>query len=365
MEKAKVNGIQLFAMMFMFNLGTSVVVNYAVGAKKDAWLAILIGMSAGFVAFFIYYRLFCHYPNLPITGYAREILGKYVGWIIGLLYVLYFIHITTRQVRDFSELLVASTMTETPLLAIQLSFVLVICYVLYQGVEVLARTAEVFFVILIFLGAAGNFFVLVSGNFEFHNLRPFLENGWKPILSTAFREVTHWPFGEMVVFTMLLPYLNKSGTVKKVWVSALLLSGLALSWTASLNIAILGVDVMERTTFPTLATIGKVNLLEFIQRLDVIVVFTMLITVFFKASIFMYGAVIGIVDLFKLKNHQQILFPFGGIMIFSAMTIATNFSSYLNEGFRGLNRVVYPMFLYLPILMLIVSMIRKRMKKTN
>ena len=365
MEKAKVNGFQLFAMMFMFNLGTSVVVNYGVGAKKDAWLAIIIGMSAGFVLFFIYYRLFCLYPKLPITGYAREILGKYVGWIIGLFYVLYFIHITTRQVRDFSELLVASTMTKTPLLAIQISFVLVICYVLYQGVEVLGRTAEVFIVILILLGLAGNFFVLVSGNFELHNLRPFLENGWKPILSTAFQEVTHWPFGEMVVFSMLLPYLNKSGTVKKVWMFALLFSGLALSWTASLNIAVLGVDVMERTTFPTLTTIGKVNLLEFIQRLDVIVVFTMLITVFFKSSIFLYGAVIGIVDLFKLKNHQQILFPIGGIIIFSSMTIATNFSSYLNEGYEGLDKLVYPMFLYFPILLLMIAIIRKRMKKTN
>jgi spore germination protein KB len=39
----------------------------------------------------------------------------------------------------------------------------------------------------------------------------------------------------------------------------------------------------------------------------------------------MYAAVIGIVDLFKLKNHQEILFPVGGIIIISAMMIATNF----------------------------------------
>lgn len=363
MEKAKVNGIQLFAMMFMFNLGTAVVVSYGIEAKKDAWLAILLGMSLGVGLFFIYYRLFCHYPKLPITGYARKILGNYLGWIIGLFYVLYFLQIATRQVRDFSELLVSSTMTNTPLLAIQISFVLVICYVLYQGVEVLARTAEVFIIILFLLGIAGNFFILVSGNFELHNLRPFLESGWKPIVSTAVLESAHFPFGEMVVFTMLLPYLNKSGSVKKVWMSALLLSGLTLSWTASLNIAVLGVDVMERTTFPTLATIGKVNLLEFIQRLDAIVVFTMLITVFFKGSLFMYGAVIGIVDLFKLKNHQQILLPVGGIIIFSAMTIATNFSGYMAEGKEGLRPLVFVAFLYFPIIMLVVSSIQKRFKQ--
>ncbi|MGM0876876.1 MAG: GerAB/ArcD/ProY family transporter [Bacillota bacterium] len=45
------------------------------------------------------------------------------------------------------------------------------------------------------------------------------------------------------------------------------------------------------------------NLLDFIQRLDALVVFTLLITVFFKASIYLYGAVMGLTDLFKLKNH--------------------------------------------------------------
>jgi spore germination protein KB len=90
----------------------------------------------------------------------------------------------------------------------------------------------------------------------------------------------------MIVFTMLLPHLNQPGSVKKVWMFALISSGLLLSWTATLNITVLGEDVMGRSMFPTLTTIGRVNLFEFLQHLDAIVVFTMLITVIFKASIF-------------------------------------------------------------------------------
>ncbi|MGM7724330.1 GerAB/ArcD/ProY family transporter [Metabacillus sp. Hm71] len=47
MEKAKISVIQLFAMMFMFEMGTALVISYGVGAKKDAWLAILLGMCGG------------------------------------------------------------------------------------------------------------------------------------------------------------------------------------------------------------------------------------------------------------------------------------------------------------------------------
>lgn len=54
-------------------------------------------------------------------------------------------------------------------------------------------------------------------------------------------------------------------------------SGMILAWTSTLNIAALSVDVTERATFPTLAIVGKVNLLDCIQRLDAIVVWLVII----------------------------------------------------------------------------------------
>jgi spore germination protein KB len=363
MEKAKISAIQLFAMMFIFDLGTAIIVGYGIGAKKDAWLAILFGMCGGMVLFFIYYSLVRQYPNVPLTGYARKIFGKYLGWIIGLLYVLSFLYMAARNVRDFGSLLISSTLTQTPLLAVNLSLVLVICYVLYLGIEVLGRTAEVFIVVLSLLGVLGNFFIFISGNVEFHQLRPFLEHGWKLPLTTSFKDTLSFPFGEMIVFTMLLPYLNRPKSVKKVWLSAVVSSGLILSWTASLNVAVLGVDMVGRSVFPTLATIRKVNLLDFIERLDAIVVFTMLLTVFFKVSIFLYGAVIGMVDLFKFNNQQQILLPMGGIVIFLSMTMASSFPEHLEEGSYVLRYYFIGIHMIIPLLMLLVAIIRNRFGK--
>jgi spore germination protein KB len=316
------------------------------------------------VLFFIYYSLFRQYPSLPLTGYARKIFGKYLGWIIGLLYILYFLYITARIVRDFGDLLLSSALSKTPLLAIIILFVLVICYLLYLGIEVLGRTAEVFIVILLLFGLAGNFFILVSGDVNLQNLQPFLENGWKPILTTAFPTIISFPFGQMLIFMMLLPYLNRPRLVKKVWLSALISSGLILCWTASLNIAVLGVEVTERATFPTLETLRKVNFLEFIQRLDAIVVFSMLITMLFKASILLYCALIGMVDLFKLNNYQSILLPSGVILIFFSMIIGSNYSEIREDG----GDVLYyylniPLLIIIPLLMLLVVMIRNGFKK--
>ncbi|ALC82297.1 MULTISPECIES: GerAB/ArcD/ProY family transporter [Bacillus] len=366
MEKSKISVIQLFALMFMFNMGTSLIVAYGIVARKDAWLAILLGMCGGMILFSIYYYLFRQYPNLPLTGYARKILGKYLGWIVGLVYIVYFYYIAARNVRDFGGLLISSTLQETPLVAINLLLVLLMCYVVHHGIEVIGRTAEVFIVILFLFGLAGNLFILVSGNIDINNLQPFLENGWTPIIETFLLDTTPFPFGEMIVFTMLLPYLNRGGLVKNVWLISIVSSGLILCWTSSLNIAVLGVDTAERATFPTLSTVSTVNLLEFIQRLDAIVVFTMLITVFFKTSIFMYGAVIGVVDLFRLKDYQQILLPSGIIIIFLSLAMASNFTEHLEKGRETLRYYIHiPLFIIIPLFLLLVAIIRKMKSKSN
>jgi spore germination protein KB len=151
--------------------------------------------------------------------------------------------------------------------------------------------------------------------------------------------------------------------VKKVWLFALISGGLILCWTSSLNIAVLGIKEVEKSTFTLLLTVRKVNLFEFIQRLDVIVVFTLLITVFFKASIFFYGSLIGIVDLFKLKNHQQIILPIAFILIFLSMTIASSYSEHLEEGIYSVRYITVYFHVVIPVLMVLVNLIRRRFKE--
>ncbi|MBP1083210.1 MULTISPECIES: GerAB/ArcD/ProY family transporter [Bacillus] len=119
MEKAKINVIQLFALMFIFELRTTLVVSYGVTAGKEAWLATLFGLCGGIVLFFIHYYVMRHYPNLYLTGYARKIFGNYIGWAIGLIYIIYFLYIAARNLREFGDLLISSTMPNTPALGCQ------------------------------------------------------------------------------------------------------------------------------------------------------------------------------------------------------------------------------------------------------
>ncbi|MCB5894968.1 spore germination protein, partial [Faecalicatena fissicatena] len=52
MEKAKISSYQLFVLIFMFELGSALLLGIGSGAKQDAWLAILSGLSVGFFLFY-------------------------------------------------------------------------------------------------------------------------------------------------------------------------------------------------------------------------------------------------------------------------------------------------------------------------
>ncbi|PLR79098.1 spore gernimation protein KB [Bacillus sp. V3-13] len=361
MEKVQISPSQLFALIFLFELGSAVVVGLGMQAKQDAWLAILLGMTGGLLIFLVYSYLFRHYPNLALTSYLPRILGKWIGYPITFLYIVYFVYLASRVLRDFSDLLLTSTLRETPMLAISAMMIALSVYGIAKGIETLARTGEILFGLMIVLIAFGFFFLFASGVVKFENLVPVLDNGWKPVLKTAFPQTLTFPFGEMIVFAMLLPFLNKPKMEIKVGLSALTVSGLLLALTAAINIAVLGPYIASTSMFPLLKTVHKINIADFIQRLDAIVISMLIVGGFFKIVIFFYAAVKGIEDLFKEAKHRYIIIgSIGLIILVGSIYMAGNFPEHLEVGLK-----IVPVYLHLPfqigipLLLLIVVMIRK------
>ena len=64
---------------------------------------------------------------------------------------------------------------------------------------------------------------------DLNNLQPVLEAGIMPVLKTTLTQTLYIPFGEAVVFAMILPYLNQSKKGKRTGIYALVFSGLALT----------------------------------------------------------------------------------------------------------------------------------------
>lgn len=360
MGNIKIGLLQFFTLTLLFELGTALVVNLGMESGKDAWISILLGALIGLIVFSGYSYLYRKYPDLPLTGYTRRLLGKHLGTVISVLYIILFLNLAGRDLRDGSSMLVMATMHRTPLFIISTLMILSAAYVLHKGVEVLSRTSLVFATLVMLIGIFCSIMLMFSGSINLNQMLPVLENGFQPVVESVIRQNYMFPFGEMICFTMLMPYLNN---VKKgPWVIAagIIVSGLLLSLTMVLNISVLGTDIVKRSPLPLMPTISKISISDFIQRVDILVVMVLIIGVFFKMAVFYAAALIGISELFKIP-YRRMVYPSALIILFSSMLNARSFIEHINEGGRLLY-TVFPFFMVLiPVILVIVAAIRSHL----
>lgn len=155
MEKAKISATQLFILMVLFELGSALLVPLAMGAKQDAWLAILIGMLCSFLFFLVYHKLYSYYPDLLPTEYMQKILGKVLGTLLAFVYIVYFLYDASRVLRDFGEILLTFAYPDTPLFIANALLMLAIIYITRKRIEAIARSGELLFIFMYFLAVAG------------------------------------------------------------------------------------------------------------------------------------------------------------------------------------------------------------------
>ncbi|MCM3389873.1 spore germination protein [Ureibacillus chungkukjangi] len=364
MEKAKISAYQLLVLIFLFEIGSAILVPLAIEAKQDAWLAVLIGLAGGCCLFWIYHSLYSYYPDIPLTEYIQRILGSFLGKVLAFFYVLYFMYIAARVLRDFGEMLIIVFYPQTPLFVMNALMVLVVVYTIRKGIEVLARAGELLFIFMMLIGISCIFLITVSGIIDISNLEPLLEEGVKPVIKTAFTQTLFFPFGEVIVFAMILPYLNQASKAMKTGILGLGLSGLIIALIIAMNISVLGINLISRSHFPLLSTIQTIEFAGFLQRLDITFMLCTVVAGFFKISLYFYASLAGTANLFKIKNSAQLAFPLGLLLLVISISIASNFSEHVYEGLQ-----IVPLYLHLPFqviipgLLLIIAFFKNRKKQ--
>ena len=364
MEKAKISASQLFILMVLFELGSALLVPLAIDAKQDAWLAILLGMVFSFILLLVYHRLYTYYPNLLPTEYMQRILGKVLGTVLAFVYILYFMYDASRVLRDFGEMLLTFAYPDTPLFIANALLMLVIIYTIRKGIEVVARSGELLFIFMYVLAVAGFILIVSSGLIEIKNLQPILEEGLFPVLKVVFTQTLYFPFTEVIVFTMILPYLDNPQKAKVTMLCASGLSGINLIITMLINVCVLGVDLTARSQYPLLSTIESIQVANFLERLDVFFMLAMVIGIFFKVCVLFYAAVIGTANLFNIKSPSRLSYPLGLVILLLSITIASNFQEHLHEGLYIARFVLHiPLFMVIPPLLLLIAFLKNRKKQ--
>lgn len=363
MEKAKISVYQLFVLIILFEIGTAQLEPLGMDANQDAWIVILMALVGGCLLFLIYYALYQYYPDKQLTEFIIDILGNYFGRIVAFLYILYFVYLGSLVLRDFGETLLTFAYPQLPLFIANAVLVLVVVYTVRKGIEVMARTGELLFVIVTLLGLGFIFLIIISGLIHLSNLKPVLETGAIEVMKTAFTKTVFFPFGEIIVFLMIFPYISQPRKLIKIGLGGLLVSGLFLAFTMAVNITVLGVDYTSRSQYPLLTLIQSIELAGFIERLDIYFMVELLIGGFLRLTVFTYAAVTGASRLFHIKESSQLVYPMGIVILLLSILIASSYAEHTEEALGWLQTYVhFPFQVLIPIMLVIIAYFKNKKK---
>ncbi|GAA0136462.1 spore germination protein GerKB [Paenibacillus sp. YSY-4.3] len=358
MEKIKITPLQIFSLILLFELGTGLVVNLGMEAHKDEWLAVLLGMIIGILLYAGYSMLYLWFPNMLPTEYDKLLLGKYLGTLVGISYMVFFMYKASRDLMDGGLLVIATSLRETPVFIVNMLMMITVAYTVHKGLEVLARTALILLASMMLIGALSLLLIAFAHIVDINRLLPVLGDGIGPLLQSVTRTNYQFPFAEVVAFNMLLPFLNHPKKGVKAGYLALLSAGFILSLAVATTVAVLGVDLAERSYFPMLITVGKASISDFIQRPDIFVVMALIIGIYFKICIYFFAAVIGISNIFNIP-YQKLIYPLTLIILALTAFETRSYSEHLLKGGKMLYSVDPIFFIVLPLILLIAAVIRK------
>ena len=362
MLKENISLTQLFTIMVNFLLGSAIVLGIGKEAKQDVWIAIGIATLIGIGLMYFYYSLNRLLPNKNLFEMMEYCFTRPIAIFMSFGYSTYFFFLSCRVLRDFAELIASAILPVTPIEVIVLTFMVVIAYIVYLGLEVLGRVTEIFTPYLLGLIILLAILLIVSGEIELHNIEPVLGDGLKPVVKTIFPSLISFPFGELVVFTVILSSVTEFKKSKQVSLISVLVAGGFLVLASLLMLFTLGADVMQNANFPLLSAAKRVSIGNFIERIDPIVVFIMMLGILVKSAVYLYGGLKGLEYVFRVP-YRYFVFPISMIIaIFSILTSA-NFAKFLDWQVTLTHYLNPPIQLAIPSVIMVILIWKS--KKNN
>ncbi|WP_339264930.1 GerAB/ArcD/ProY family transporter [Paenibacillus sp. FSL R5-0744] len=325
----------------------------------DAWVSVVLGGVVVFMVIMIMVKLSQQFPGKTVFQYSKRIVGNLPGGVLSSLLILYFIVVAGFEIRVLAEVTLFFLLEGTPIWAIVMPFIWVGTYLVYGGINSIARVFQIVFPISIFILIIC--FILSSRIFDIHHLRPFMSEGLMPVIRGMKSGILIFTGCEVVmIMTAFMEHPQEA--VKGMMVGFCIPLVLYLV-TVVMVIGGLSINSVITSTWPTIDLVRSLEISGFFfERFEFPLLVIWLMQMFCNFCSFFFNASLGISQVFNLKIHPVMfaLMPVIFICTMIPQRINDVFSLGESIGYMGVL-----IFMLLPLLLSIVLLIRKKGLKQN
>ena len=344
---------QLGFLIFMYLLGSALIFVPESIITQDVWISTILASFVGLYLLHILIVLQELYPGQSIMQIAELAFGKLVGQVLNLLYIWSILLVAMLILFDAMVFLKIIYLT-TPEILLAIAMMCTSCYVIFHGLIAIGRLSDIFIwpiIALVVLGFAASFPL-----FDYSNIPPILANVKQIFGGTIY--AANWPFAELVVIALLLPYvvdLKKNKKHLYFWFGA---GSIALTIRSLLVLGILG-KYLEVSRYPFYDIFRLVQFQEF-QRVELFFFILFFTTVMSAIVITHKTLVLGLQHFFRLKSRHALVVPVGFLILALMYDSFPSDVGFLATQAASTVFVTFPIYILYPTMVFIMAKLKHR-----
>ncbi|KRF31638.1 GerAB/ArcD/ProY family transporter [Paenibacillus sp. Soil787] len=356
----KISHIQLGCLLFGFISGfEGLFLTEAKILKQDVWIAYLINILLGLGILWIIYYVQRQYPQLNMADICEKLLGKWVGKAMLIVYLLNNLESTAGGFRALTMFYTTIILPNTQSDVLMLICAICSTYAVYVGLGALVRTTVV--VIPFFLFAFLFTSLYIFPEIQTNPFLPQLQSKF-PDVVLAVAHLFTFTFKQMITFGFLMSRVEHTKKIYSSCSIAVIMAGIYITISSYLTLGSLGLNYIETSTYPFFATIQLVKFGEYLERIETILIgiWTVFTLIYIIVMQYVFTLVVG--HVFKITKMRPFVFAIGLLFFAHSCRSFIRTADHFTYGTR-----IYPISsllpcIGLPILLAVVTMIKKRRK---
>jgi len=362
----------LLAMMYSAPLVFAPIYMFST-AGSSAWISGLIAGIVGAGIVLLWTKLSAEFPGRTLPEFLEEVAGPTLGWLINLLFAVYFLLESGVSARMIGEVML-QILPQTPLLVLTALALATGCVAARLGPETLARMAT------FHMGVGSMAFLItlvaLAPLLEGRNLLPVLVDGWAPVIVAASPPIAL--LGHTAMIALLLPLTTsreqvQSGPDPEYFRRGLKagIAGMGFSWAAFYLMLILEQGVFSaeeasRLAIPALSVARAIDIGVFFERVEVLLIAMWLPAVLIKMCLFLYATAQMVDHLAGTQSsYQHYVAPIAAAALPVALTLAVDLPTLvrlINGAWTALSISIKGL---LPVVLLAVRVIQRRISRAR
>ncbi|MBP1761177.1 MAG: spore germination protein [Firmicutes bacterium] len=315
-------------------------------------IAVLTAMPFVYMVFLVGKK----FPGMTVVEYSQVLFGKILGKLLGLLLFMFFVLYAALAVSAYIQHLTDFLLPETPFMVVLVMHLVVVCYLVWQGPETIARIGLLAFALtFIFFALIG---VSAIPEFDMTKLMPFFNVGAVNVGKASLRAD---PFTGVtqIVLAMILPMVANQTKAFRSAASGLAIGGAYFVFYFAVTIMVMGPQLTSIMRIPSMDLVRSIQITQYLHRFESFMVSLWYWSILIHAGALAYCGLQAFKQTVGIKQQKVYMILIYGLLL-GGLTYYFGYNRvfYLNFVEYQWPYIALPFQFALPLLLLIVMKIK-------